>query len=286
MTLDTESIIDGQKGFYNGIEARKLFLNGVISKGTKYLCSFCNINLTPINVEKYEDEDFSRAPHFRSKSSEPHLPNCPNFDESESQSSEVIKKNKHYSDKIPKVLNLPKIDLKTLKIIETKSISQSPNLNSIEDKENNNKVGSQNTRPSQNKIFHFVWNYKKKCFDYRDFDERKKVLKNEELTIGNKKKNYEFYFKPFKYIDSSFCESEYETPRIFFGNVGENYIEYNDRYEINIYEKSNKWRIVLYKDHLIKNSVIKNKKLYLMTYPRLEDKTVVYSSIDRRYVDV
>lgn len=286
MSLDTEALINGQDGFYNGIEARKLFLNGVISRGTKYLCSFCSISLTPINVEKYEDEDFSQTPHFRSKSTEPHLPYCPNFDEFDLQSNDVIKKKRHYNDKIPKVLNLPNIDPKTLKIIESETSSRSINLNSIEDKKNIKKTGLQNTKPSQNKISHFVWNYKKICFENKSFEDAKKALKKEELTLGDKKINYDFYFKPFKYIDSSFCESEYKTPRIFLGKVGDNYIDFNDRYEINIYQESKKWRIVLYKDHLIKNTVIKNKKLYLMTFPRLDGETVVYSSIDRRYVDI
>ena len=291
MSLDAEAKINELHGYFNGFEARIMFLDGGIPKKSNYTCAACNIKMLDINIEKEEHEHFVQTPHFRSKQSEPHFTDCPYFEERDPKSGEIIKKNKHSSDKVPRVLNLPKIDFKTLTVIENlPPPKRSINPRSVDDEENREKTGTIKTQMSQNKIVNFVVHYSDICFKTNDYKIRKNLLIKEKMTIDNTPKDYEYYFKSPQYTKHSFWESEAKIPRIRSTLVKNNYIEHNDRYEIQVKSNSNDdketWIIILYKKHLLPGNTIQNKMVYLMTYPRSENNTVVYSSICRELVCV
>ena len=72
MSEDIDAKIAGFDGSYNGLEAKSLFIEGILKRHSKYYCYICGVNLIQNNVEKYLDEHIKRKPYFRCKDTDPH----------------------------------------------------------------------------------------------------------------------------------------------------------------------------------------------------------------------
>lgn len=156
-----------------------------------------------ISVGTYREKKTKRALHFRSKDAKEHICNC--NDESKDKSGKKLGKDDSFKvTKFPEefILNPPK----------TKNMGGS--INEIDEEEGNKSNKATNSAglgisTKYNKYRISSFEHLVDCFTSGD----EKILKNQNLTINGKTKNFVKFFKPVKYYKD-------EEGLIYYGKVG------------------------------------------------------------------
>ena len=289
MSEDIDAKIAGFDGSYNGLEAKSLFIEGILKRHSKYYCYICGVNLIQNNVEKYLDEHIKRKPYFRCKDTDPHLTYCRHFTLKNNTSDKSIKKHTDSNDGCPRILDIPKINFDTLEIVEDiVSTKETNRSDSIADKTNEINLKKRNVTSSSSKIIHFVDRFDDICFQERDKQIRLNILKNEPMAIGVKRGDFKdnFYnnFRNIRTVTMEYCDDLSDYPRIYWHYLNGDHIEFENRYECNISSENDpeKKVLILYKKHLIDGISIPKKNAFVLTIPKFNDGRLIFQSIDKK----
>lgn len=265
----------------DGVEARQLFLDGLIKTKNSYVCYDCKIPLKPANVEKYLTEDLKVRPHFKKKELD-HLKSCIYYEEENYENNlNVNKRYENVNDSRPIILKVPEFDIDTLEIIESDEVKTKINL--IHNNKNNSELIQREAKTSYNKLSFFANQYL--IFDQmfgRDYKAKDEKLLNEELYISSirskDENNYYNYFKHAKTVNEGSIYFNLKYMRVFWSYIGDKVIEFEDRFDCYI-DDNRIFRIN--KKHITKGIVIKKRNVFLYTIPK-QDETgrFIFNSTD------